>query len=150
VIQKGIVVEVALAPAIVESVDPRTRTIVLRRPGGTWTHAYAVGQRVSNLDRIIVGDKVQAELAEDLTVYVSEDRQLPADDPASGVVTSDARVLAVDRSYRVMTLRYPDGRSEMLKVGREAKLGEMETGDDVVIRALELVSLAPRTRSDGS
>jgi hypothetical protein len=50
----------------------------------------------------------------------------------------------------VLTLQYPDGCNEMLKVGREAKLGEMEAGDYVVIQTLELVSLSPRTRSDGS
>jgi hypothetical protein len=73
VIQQGVVVEVAMGPAIVESVNPRTRTILLRLPGDTRTHAYRVAQRISNLDRIIVGDEVQAKLTEDLTVYVSRD-----------------------------------------------------------------------------
>lgn len=138
-----------MPPAIVEAVERRARSIVLRLPRDAAMHTYAVGQRVSALDHIIVGDEVQAKLAEVLAVYASRDGRLPGDDGARPAVTPDARVLTVDRSYRVLTVQYPSGRTEDLKVGREVKLEEMESGDDVFIQTLEVVSLSLRKRSHG-
>jgi hypothetical protein len=56
-----------------------------------------------------------------------------------------ARILALDPSYRVLTLQNPDGQTEDFKVGLEVRLGEMQAGDQVLIQAPEIVSLDVRS-----
>jgi hypothetical protein len=143
-IQGGIGVESAKDPAIVQSVDASARTLVLTSRQGATT--YKAAPQVQNLDRIKAGDTVRATVAEELTVFVLRDGQLPGPGGTPETIASDARVLWVDPSYRLLTLRYPDGRDETLKVGLGVKLGEMEAGDDVVIRPLELRSLQVQAR----
>jgi len=53
----------------------------------------------------------------------------------------DAKVLSVDPSYRLLTLQYPNGQAQTFKVGLDVKLLEMEPGDIVVIRTMELIAL---------
>jgi hypothetical protein len=146
VIQRAIAVESVKNPAIVKSVDPATRTIIVQAPGETSTSTYTAGPGVSNLDRIKTGDKVQVTVAQDLTVYVSRDGQLPGAGGASGTIAANAKVLSVDRSYRLLRLQYPNGQAETFKVGREVKLDEMEPGDDVVIGTGQAVALRVKKR----
>jgi hypothetical protein len=54
---------------------------------------------------------------------------------------ADAKVLSVDPSYRLLTLQYPNGQAQTFKVGLNVKLLEMEPGDIVVIRTMELIAL---------
>ncbi|HEY6823980.1 MAG TPA: hypothetical protein VI195_06035, partial [Steroidobacteraceae bacterium] len=123
-IQGGIAVESVKDPAIVHSVDPGARTLVLStRPGVAST--YKAGAQVENLGRIKAGDTVRATVAEELTVYVLRDGQLPGPGGMHQTIASDARVLWVDPSYRLLTLRYPDGRDETFKAPLGVKLGEM-------------------------
>lgn len=144
-IQSGIAVESVKEPATVQSVDPGARTLVLVPRKGE-PRAYKAGTQVQNLDRIKAGDTVRATVAEELTVYVLRDGQLPGAGGARQTIVSDARVLLVDPSYRLLMLRYPDGRDETLKVPLGVKLDEMEAGDDVVIRPLEVRSLQVQAR----
>jgi hypothetical protein len=144
-IQGGIAVESVKDAAIVQAVDPGGRTLALSpRPGATYT--YKAGAQVENLARIKAGDTVRATVAEELTVYVLRGGELPGTTGAPQSITSDARVLWVDPSYRLLTLRYPDGRDETLKVALGVRLDEMEAGDDVVIRPLEVRSVKVRSR----
>ena len=73
-----------------------------------------------------------------LTVYLLRDGQLPG---AEGTVAAHARVLAVDRSYRLLKLQYPDGENETIKVPLGTRLEQMEAGDSVVIRPAEVLVL---------
>jgi hypothetical protein len=144
-IQSGIAVESVKDRAIVQSVDPGARTVALAPRQGA-TDTYKVTAQVENLDGIKAGDTVRATVAEELTVYVLRDGQLPGAGGGRETIASDARVLWVDASYRLLTLRYPDGHDETLKVGLGVRLGEMEAGDDVVIRPLEVRSLQVQAR----
>jgi hypothetical protein len=138
-VQAGIVVESVKDPATVQSVDVGTRTVVLV-PADAAEIAYKAGPRVSNLDRIKAGDRVQATVAEELTVYVAKTGRLPgARGPAT--IEANAKVLMVDPSYRLLTLQSPDGRSKTFKVGLDVRLLQMEAGDDVLIRTIEAVHL---------
>jgi hypothetical protein len=40
-----------------------------------------------------------------------------------------------------MTLHFPDGRNETLKVSQRMKLDRVETGDEVTIRPVEAIAL---------
>ena len=143
-IQSGIPVRSVKDPAIVDSVDSGTRTIVVRTPGAQQTSTYKVSPGVSDFEKIRFGDKVEATVAEELSVYVLRDGQLAGPGGQPETITADARVLSVDPSYRLLTLQYPNGESETFKVGLETKLREMESGDSVVIRPVEAVSLRKR------
>ena len=143
VIQKGIVVKSVMHLAIVQSVEADTRMIVMQIPGTTGTYAYRASPKVSDLNRLAPGSKVRATITEELTVYVSRDGRLPGADTAPPGATQ-AKVLLVDPSYRLLTLQHPDGQTQTFKVGLKAKLEQIEPGDDVVIQTPEIVSLSVR------
>jgi len=145
-IQAAIAVESVRSPAIVQSVDFQTRTVVVRNPADRAGTVYRFGKRVSNFDQIRVGDEVQPTVVEELTVYVLDNGKLPRSGGGLQPVEADAKVLAVDPSYRLLTLQYPNGRQETFKVGLGARLAQMEAGDDVVIRTIEAVAVRVRPR----
>lgn len=151
-IQKGVAV-LSLRPAVVRSVDRRARMIVMQAPGDSEARPYktSLGEAElarleaslvgSDFARIISGNQVLATVLEELTIYVSRDGLSP-DVDTDDVLVARAKVLAVDPSYRLLTLQHPDGRQETFKVGREIKLGQMQAGDDVMIRTLQVISLS--------
>jgi len=124
--------------AVVASVDRGAGTIALRAPGGVKASTYKIGPKVSSPDDFKTGDLVQATVAEELAVYVLRDDQLPG---VAGHVAADARVLTVDPSYRLLTLQYPDGQKETVKVPLGTKLEQMEAGDSVVVRPVAVLAL---------
>jgi hypothetical protein len=134
-------VESVKPPAVVQSVDLDARAVTVLGPREGRLISYKVGTNVSNLDRLKAGDRVQATVAEELTVYVNREGHLPSASGSPHTVVTDAQVLSVDPSYRLMTLHFPDGRDETLKVSRQAKLDEMEPGDEVSIRPVEAITL---------
>jgi len=99
------------------------------------------GPRVKNLSQVRAGDKARATVAQELSVYVLRNGQLPGIDGKSEPVSPDAKVLMVEPSYRLLTLQYSNHQIETLKVGLEAKLSEMEAGDAVVVKTTELLAL---------
>jgi hypothetical protein len=74
-------------------------------------------------------------------VYVSRDGDLPSDRSLRQTGVTDAQVLSIEPSYRLMTLHFPDGRNETLKVSQQMKLDRVETGDEVTIRPVEAIAL---------
>jgi hypothetical protein len=140
-IQGGVAVQSVASPAVVQSVDRSAGTIVVRTPGAAESSTYKVSSKVSTFNDITVGDTVQATLAQELTVYVLRDGQVPGAGGTPERTAADARVLAVDPSYRLLKLQFPSGQSETLKVPFGVKLTEMEAGDSVVIRTVEVVAL---------
>ena len=140
-IQNAISVESVKAVAFVEGIDRDSGTIVVRTPGAPETSTYQVGRGVENFSRFGLGDKVEATVREELSVYVLRDGQAPGADGVPEKIAADARVLSVDPSYRLLTLQYPNGKNETFKVALDVKLKEMEAGDAVVIRSVEAVAL---------
>jgi|SRR6185437_5818143 len=143
-IQERVVVDSIAWPATVQSVDPGARAIVLQTAGDVAARKYRVSRRVAGLDHITAWQRVYAVVREELTVSVSEDSRLSADRGAPPPFVSSAKVLSVDRSYRLLTLEYPTGQSETLKVGREVRLEQMQAGDDVRIQPLEVIAIKAR------
>jgi hypothetical protein len=136
-----VAVESVKPPAAVQSVDLAARVISVLRPGEGRLISYKVGLNVSNLERLKAGDKVQATVAEELRVYVRRDGPLPSADASPHTLVTDAQVLSVDPSYRLVTLHFPDGHTEMFKASLQVKLDQMETGDEVTIRPVEAIAL---------
>ena len=138
-IQDGIVVESVKDPATVLAIDATTRDITLQLSDHT-TLTCKVGAKVEILGRIQVGDQVKATVSEALAVYALENGRLP-DGTTAEALGVNARVLMVDPSYRILTLQYPDGQSEKLKVGLGTRMEQMSPGDSVVVRPKEVIAV---------
>jgi len=141
IIESGIMVTSERSRQIVQAVDGRAQLITVSGLDRRFPRTYRVAPDVSGLRQVEVGNRVRLRLAEELTVYV------PSTAPAQQISgqgsrgEEDARVLSVDRSYRVLTLQYPNGRTEGLKVGQQVRLRDMEPGDSVVIQSIEVTSI---------
>jgi hypothetical protein len=101
---------------------------------------------VTNFAKIRDGDKVKATVVQELSVYVLIDGMLPGVDGKHEPIKTDARVLQVDPAYRLLTLQYPNRHVEVLKLGLDAKLADMEAGDSVAITTTELRALRVQKR----
>lgn len=138
-IQRAIPVQ-SVQAAVVTSVDPGARMIALRSRGMAQPLTYKLGPRVSGLDGVKAGDVVRVTLAEELAVYVLRNGVLPGHGP----IEVDARLLAVDPSYRLLKLQYPNGRNDTFKVPLGTRVGQMGTGDSVVIEPVAVLALRRR------
>ena len=140
-IEGAIAVESQKPPAVIQSIDPDAHEMTVRAQAQTGPVTYRVSPAVRNLSGLQAGDSVRATVAEELTVYVSRDGQNQPSGTDGSPQTVDARVLSVDRSYRLLTLRFPDGYDETFKVSSSVKLDEMEAGDAVSIIPVETIAL---------
>lgn len=139
-IQSPIPVESVKHRVTVQSIDAGQRVIVLNFSEGA-TGTFKPGPQVADLRQIRAGDKVRAKVAQELTIYVLKNGEVPGTDGKPQAPEADAKVLSIDPSYRLLTLQYPNGHAQTFKVGLDAKLLEMEPGDIVVIRTKELIAL---------
>ncbi len=139
-IQGAIPVVAVKDRATVQSIDVDQGVIVLNFTDGL-TAAVKPGPRVKNFSKIRAGDKAKATVARELSVYILIDGRLPGADGKLETVRIDAKVMDIDRAYRLLTLQYPNREVEVLKVGLDTKLSEMEAGDSVVIKTTELLAL---------
>jgi translation initiation factor IF-1 len=135
-IQSGVSVESVQEQATVQAVDASQRIIHLKLSDGSLI-TCKVSQRVANVGQIQSGDRVNVSLAEELAVYVLKDGRLPAAGGTDEAINFYAKVQSVDPSYRLLTLQYPSGQTEILKTDLNAKLLEMQAGDAVVLQAAE-------------
>jgi len=139
-IQSAIPVESVKHRATVQSIDADRRVIVLNFSEGT-TASFRPRPQAANIHLIRAGEKVQATVAQELTIYVSKNGLVPGTGGKPEALEADAKVLSVDPSYRLLTLQYPNGQTQTFKVGLDVKLLEMEPGDVVAIRTMELIAL---------
>ena len=139
-IQSAIPVESVENAATVQAVDASQHSITLKFSDDTMTTCKA-GPKVTNFDKIQVGDKVKVTLAEELTVYLLKDGRLPGTGDTDGTINFNARVQSVDPSYRLLTLQYLNGKTKVFKLGLDAKMLEMAPGDDVVARITEATAI---------
>jgi hypothetical protein len=139
-IQSAIPVVAVKDRATVQSIDQDQRVVVLNFSDGV-TATVKPGPGIKNFSEIRAGDKARAKVAQELSIYVLKDGHLPGADGKLEPVKIDAKVLEIDRAYRLLTLQYTNREVEVLKVGLDAKLAEMEAGDSVVVKTTELLAL---------
>lgn len=130
IIAQGIEIDRVVDSARVESVDRAARMVGLS-VRAVPLPACKVGRSVRNWGDIRVADHVRATIEEVLTVYVA------------GTIggSPDARVLVVDPSYRLLTVRYPNGGADTFKIALHTRMSGMEAGDAVAIRQVEVTRL---------
>lgn len=131
-IQDGIVVDSVLDPAVVSAKDDNLHTLTLTLPDGT-SKTYQAGPDLKHLDEVQTGQTIKAKVTEQLSVYLLDNGQLPDGSTAASLGVT-ARVLAVDPSYRLLTVQYANGQSEIFKPGLGTLLQKMAPGDSVVIK----------------
>lgn len=139
-IEDGVDVERTVDDARVEAVDAAAQTLTLSVPGFS-VSTYKIGPGVLNWGRIESGDRVRATIAQSVTVYVP---------PGLRHRSPDARVLAVDASYRLLTVQYPNGGTETFKTGLHTRMNGIEAGDSIVIRPIEVIEIHVRGRRRAS
>jgi Cu/Ag efflux protein CusF len=144
--------------AIVVEIDAATRSVSLKGPQGRVIDVVA-GPDVKNFAQLKVGDRVQAEYMQALTLQLrkggngireSSVKQGAAAAPAGArpaaaagrQVTVLADVTAVDRKKSVVTLRGPKGNSVDLAVADPAQLKLVKTGDQVEATYTEAAAMS--------
>ena len=147
-----VTLETANYKATVESIDKVKRKVTLSLPNGTRA-TYKVGPQAVNFDQIEIGDKVTTVVAEERAIFVVKNGPLPS--VGAGVLvagapegtvpsgmllyTADttARVIGVDRSYRMLKVEFADKTNKTYKVPLPFTLANVQVGDDVVLRTTE-------------
>jgi hypothetical protein len=126
----------------VQSIDPAQRTTVLALEDGA-TNQYRISQGVMNLDTITPGTEVKARVVDEQALFLSG-----AAIPAAGPGDSDfkTKIWNLDKSYRLITLEYPNNETKDFKVPLGTDLTNVNPGDEAVVRSTPpmLVALKPR------
>lgn len=135
------------ATAIVEAVDMVTRMVTLKNPDGSSFEFYA-SKKVVNLPQVMVGDEVVVVYSEALAVRMAKPgevrdetlkgvaRALPGDKPGALEVietTVTAEIEDIDKTNEKVTLKFPDGKLQVVKVKDPANLEKVDVGDTIVI-----------------
>lgn len=142
--------------AVVTDLVPAQSTLTLRSSAGTTTRCK-VAPQVVNLGQIQVGEKVNATLTDAAAIFLVKIGPPPnagagvtvvgtheAGQPASVVLqTTDAqaKVINVDRSYRLVKLEYADGSRKEFKVPLPDTLLNVQKGDEAVVRTTEPLAI---------
>lgn len=138
-IQDGIRAESLDNPVTVQSVDAAQGAVVIKLGDGAIANCK-LGPKVKNAGQISPGDRAEADLTVELAVYLLANGRL-LDGTTAEKLGVNAKVLQVDPSYRLLTLQYPDGRTETVKAVLGARLVEMAPGDSVVVHPVEVAKI---------
>ena len=138
-IQDGIIVNSMLERVVVSARDDNQHRITLVMPDGS-SKIYEVGPDLRYSDDVQAGVTIKAKVTEQLAVYLLDSNPLP-DGSTAASLGVNARVLSVDPSYRLLTVQYPNGQSEIFKPAIGTLLEKMAPGDSVVIRPGNVTSI---------
>jgi hypothetical protein len=139
-IQSGVSAERSDVRATVQTVDASAYALTLKLSDGALV-TCTVSPQVKNFDQIMAGEQVKVTLTEKLAIYVLKDGRLSGGGGTEETIPIIARVQMVDPSYRLLTLQYLNGQTEVMKAGLDAKLMEMQPGDSVALQSAEAVAI---------
>jgi hypothetical protein len=147
--------------AVVTSIIPGERTLALRSDAGKTLTCKAAPQ-VANFSQLQAGDRVKATVTDATALFLAKNGPPPsagagvvvpgsAEAPQSAKVvlqTTDfpGKITKVDPSYRLMTVEYANGGTKEFKVPLPATLESVKPGDEVVVRATELLAICVQPR----
>ena len=154
---KAAAVSVVEATLTVVAINPKTRVITLKGPGGK-TMDVEAGEEVKNFSQIRVGDNVKVQYREALTLELKKTKAdagasatavvgtaAPGERPAAAVgaqVTVLADVVAVDPKKSTISLKGPAGNVVELKVRNPDHFKVVKKGDKVEAVYSEAVAIA--------
>ena len=155
------VIQTSREKAVVTSLAANKSELALRCSVGTTTRCK-VAPQVENLTQLQVGEKVEATLSDAVAIFLVKNG--PPPDAGAGVtvtgsaeagrpgsvvlLTTDSRakVINVDRSYRLLKLEYADGSRKEYKVKMPDTLENVAKGDEAVVRTLEPLAICLKTK----
>ncbi len=156
---KGVVIAqgVQLAATVV-SVDARDRSIVVKGVDGE-AHKIELTEDVKNFDQIDPGDEVVVEMYSALAMQLAKHGEpvtdaaaimvavaQPGDKPMMvvvDVVEVLAKITAIDRETRSVTVTGPMGNAVMLQVPEDVKgFSDLKVGDEVNARYAETFAIS--------
>jgi hypothetical protein len=144
--------------AKVVAIDKATRTVTLKGPHGDVVDVVA-GDDVKNFDQIKVGDFVVVNFIQALSLElqktkggasgISEKSAMvtakPGERPAAMAghqVTAIAKVTAVNKKAKTITLKGPRGNSVTLDVQNPDQFKVVKVGDEVLVNYTEAVAIS--------
>jgi Cu/Ag efflux protein CusF len=142
--------------ATITAIDTSTRDITLKGPEGNLVTVTA-GPEVKNFDQLKVGDKVNLQYLEALTLELKKGGGMivsrsekagaasakPGENPAAGAgrqVTIVADVVAVDPAKQIVTLKGPQ-RTIDLRIADAEQFKRIAKGDQVEAKYTQAVAL---------
>ena len=154
---KAAAVETLKLTATITAIDKASRDVTLKGPQGNEMTVTA-GPEVKNFDRLKVGDKVDLNYVEALTLELKKGGGLvvqrtetagaagakPGEKPAGAVgrqVTIVADVIAVDPAKQIVTLKGPK-RTVDLKIPNAEQFKRIAKGDQVEATYTQALALA--------
>ena len=143
--------------ATITAIDKSTRDITLKGPEGNLVTVTA-GPEVKNFDQLKVGDKVNLQYLEALTLELKKGGGMivsrsekagaasakPGENPAAGAgrqVTIVADVVAVDPAKQIVTLKGPQ-RTIDLRIADAEQFKRIAKGDQVEAQFTQAVAVA--------
>ena len=156
---KGEISHAVEMQATVTAIDQKTRMVTLKAPEGNETTIH-VDKRARNLAQVKVGDVVkfayvqqvtwqvrkpgEGPASSDIQVEGAAGRAQPGEKPAGGAgqrVSFAATIEAIDLAKGTVTLKGPEGDSQVVKARNPANLKKVKVGDVVDITYTEAVAL---------
>lgn len=151
--------ETTTITATVTGIDADARKLTFVTPKGK-KFTTTAGQEVLNFDQIKIGDQLTATVTDEVVIRMAEpgeqlDEFLEVDDdlakigdkPRMKTVTTSQRIGTIDdistRRQKV-TLSFPDGEKQRVKVRPDIDLATFNEGDRVVIQLTEIYAIGLR------
>jgi hypothetical protein len=148
----------ATLTATVQAVDLKKRTVTLKGSEGN-VFTIKVDDSVKNLPQVKVGDQVVAQYYEAIAVEVMKPGEAPGGASAkeavatakpgekpAGVVVSTVTVTTtienINKKDQTVTLKGPQGNTEVVKVRNPQNLEKVKVGDEVVITYTQALAIS--------
>ena len=152
----GTIVQTFKATATVTAIDQAKRTATLRGSDGK-KFVVQVGPAAVNFDQVRVGDLVNATVTQKIVAHLDQANTASGDgsaavvalaekgDQPGGVVAETmqvtGKIIAIDASKRVVSLRFVDGSNEKLPIRDDVDLSRLKIGDQAVFRVTEMIAI---------
>lgn len=147
--------------AKVVGIDYADRSVDLLGPEGNVV-SVEVGDAAHNFDKVKIGDNLKVKYYESVAMYLGLSGKAPAvtadvitarskkgDMPAGMIVEwadVSAKVMAVDKKSRILTLELPDKRTKKTKVDESVKaFDKVKVGDMIHVRYTEAIAITVET-----
>jgi hypothetical protein len=155
---KATAVRTAEVTALVVAIDAKTRTLTLKGPQGRVVDIVA-GDEVQNFPQIKVGDFLRVRYMQALALELQKTKTgatgiaaqgaavkaAPGERPAvaaAGEVTAIAKVIAVNKKAKTITLKGPRGNVVALDVENPEQFKVVKVGDEVKVTYTEAVAIS--------
>ena len=155
---KATAVRTAQVSALVVAIDAKTRTLTLKGPKGQVVDVVA-GDEVQNFPQIKVGDFLKVRYMQSLALELQKTKTgasgisaqgaavkaAPGERPAvaaAGEVTAIAKVTAVNKKAKTITLKGPRGNVVVIDVENPEQFKVVKVGDEVKVTYTEAVAIS--------